>query len=46
MLDAAFIRENLDAVKANCLNRNVDTVAVERAVTIDDERKRPRAAAQ
>jgi seryl-tRNA synthetase len=40
MLDAAFIRENLDAVKQNCLNRNLDTVAVERAVKIDEERKR------
>ena len=40
MLDAAFIRENVDAVKANCVNRNLDTVAVLRAVSIDDERKR------
>ncbi len=40
MLDAAFIRENVDAVKANCVNRNLDTVAVLRAVVIDDERKR------
>ncbi|MBX9579906.1 MAG: serine--tRNA ligase [Gemmataceae bacterium] len=40
MLDAAFIRDNLDAVKANCANRNVPTVPVERAVAFDDERKR------
>ena len=40
MLDAAFIRENFDAVKANCLNRNLDTFAVERTVVIDDERRR------
>lgn len=40
MLDAAFIRDNIDAVKANCTNRNVSTVPVDRAVAIDDERKR------
>jgi seryl-tRNA synthetase len=40
MLDAGFIRDNLDAVKRNCINRNLDTVAVERAVRFDDERKR------
>jgi seryl-tRNA synthetase len=39
MLDAAFIRENLDAVKANCANRNV-TADVDRVVRLDDERKR------
>jgi seryl-tRNA synthetase len=39
MLDAQFIRDNLDAVKANCKNRNV-TADVDRVVTIDDERKR------
>ncbi len=39
MLDAAFIREHLDAVKANCRNRNVKA-DVERVVRIDDERKR------
>ena len=31
MLDAAFIRENLEAVKANCVNRLV-TVDVDRIV--------------
>ncbi len=39
MLDAAFIREHLDAVKANCVNRKV-TVDVDRVVALDDERKR------
>ncbi|HZZ80483.1 MAG TPA: serine--tRNA ligase [Gemmataceae bacterium] len=39
MLDAQFIRDNLDAVKANCQNRNV-TADVDRVVTLDDERKR------
>jgi seryl-tRNA synthetase len=39
MLDAAFIRENLDAVKANCKNRNV-TADVDRVVALDDQRKR------
>jgi seryl-tRNA synthetase len=39
MLDVAFIRENLDAVKANCKDRNV-TADVEAVVAIDDERKR------
>ena len=40
MLDAAYIRDNLDAVKSNCANRNVSTVPVERAVAFDDERRR------
>jgi seryl-tRNA synthetase len=39
MLDAAFIRENLAAVKANCDNRNVKA-DVEQVVRLDDERKR------
>ena len=39
MLDAAFIRENLDAVKANCKNRNVKA-DVDRVVALDDERRR------
>src|SRR5258708_2363413 len=39
MLDASFIRDNLDAVKANCVNRNVKA-DVERVVALDDERKR------
>jgi seryl-tRNA synthetase len=40
MLDAAFIRDNLDAVCANCRNRNVTNADPERAVQLDDERKR------
>src|SRR5437879_4619970 len=39
MLDAYFIREHLDAVKANCRNRNV-RADPERVVQLDDERKR------
>jgi seryl-tRNA synthetase len=39
MLDAAFIRDNLAAVKANCVNRKVN-VDVDRVVALDDERKR------
>src|SRR5262245_33117797 len=39
MLDAAFVRANLDAVKRNCDNRNV-TADVDRVVALDDERKR------
>jgi seryl-tRNA synthetase len=39
MLDPQFIRENLDAVKANCRNRNVKA-DVDRVVQLDDERKR------
>src|SRR2546430_26108 len=39
MLDAQFIRNNLDAVKANCRNRNV-TADVDGVVRLDDERKR------
>ena len=34
MLDAAFIRDNAEAVKANCANRNVDPVPVERVIEI------------
>jgi seryl-tRNA synthetase len=39
MLDAQFIREHLDKVKANCRNRNVQA-DVDRVVQLDDERKR------
>jgi seryl-tRNA synthetase len=39
MLDAQFIRDNLEAVKANCRNRNV-TADVDRVVEIDDQRKK------
>src|SRR5947208_9983408 len=38
MLDAQFIRENLEAVKNNCRNRNV-RADVDRVVQLDDERK-------
>jgi len=38
MLDAQFIRENLEAVKTNCRNRNVKA-DVDRVVRLDDERK-------
>ncbi len=39
MLDAAFVRDNLDAVKANCANRLVK-VDVDAVVRLDDERRR------
>ena len=39
MLDANFIREHIDAVKANCANRNVKA-DVDRVVQLDDERRR------
>jgi seryl-tRNA synthetase len=39
MLDAAFVRDNLALVKANCVNRGV-TADVDAAVRLDDERKR------
>ncbi len=38
MLDANFIRDNLDAVKANCANRNVKA-DVDAVVRLDAERK-------
>jgi seryl-tRNA synthetase len=38
MLDAAFVRDNLAAVKANCVNRNV-TADVDAVVRFDDQRK-------
>src|SRR5438105_3900297 len=40
MLDVAVIRANLDAVKANCRNRNVPAADPELVVRLDDERKR------
>ena len=39
MLDAAFIRDNVGLVKANCVNRNLSTVAVERVVEFDAKRR-------
>jgi seryl-tRNA synthetase len=38
MLDAQFIRDNLEAVKLNCKNRNVKA-DVDRVVQLEDERK-------
>src|SRR5262245_13127161 len=38
MLDVPFIRQNLDAVKQNCVNRNVKA-DVDRVVCLDDRRK-------
>ncbi len=38
MLDAAFIRDHLEAVRTNCRNRNVQ-VDVDRVVQLDEERK-------
>ena len=38
MLDVHFIRENLDAVKANCTNRAVKA-DVDRIIALDDQRK-------
>ena len=39
MLDAQFIRDNLDAVKANCRNRNV-TANIDDVVRLDNDRRR------
>src|SRR5438309_755079 len=39
MLDPQYIHDHLDAVKANCKNRNV-TADVDRVVALDDVRKR------
>src|SRR3984957_7174645 len=39
MLDAQFIRDNLDAVKTNCRNRGVQ-VDVDRVLTLDEDRRR------
>ena len=39
MLDAAFIRDNADAVKANCTNRNLSTVAVDRVIAFEARRR-------
>src|SRR3954470_20164754 len=40
MLDVQTIRANLDAVKANCRNRNVPAADPDLVVRLDDERKR------
>ncbi len=39
MLDAGFIRENADAVKANCRNRGVPDFPVDRVVAFDAKRR-------
>ncbi|MCE9562914.1 MAG: serine--tRNA ligase [Planctomycetes bacterium] len=39
MLDVNFIRDNAEAVKANCRNRGVPDFPVERAIVIDARRK-------
>ena len=39
MLDAAFVRANLEAVKANCQNRLAPHAQVDRVVQLDDLRK-------
>jgi seryl-tRNA synthetase len=40
MLDAGFIRDHLEAVKANCVNRGVKNALVDEVVAFDDERRR------
>ncbi len=40
MLDVSVIRANLDAVRANCRNRNVPTADPDLVVRLDDDRKR------
>jgi len=40
MLDAGYIRDNLDAVKKNCEHRGVPTVAIDRVDAFEAERKR------
>ena len=40
MLDAAFIRDNLGAVKANCTNRLAAHAEVDRVVELDGRRKK------
>src|SRR4051794_18581320 len=40
MLDVQVIRNNLEAVKANCRNRNVTAADPDLVVRLDDDRKR------
>ncbi len=40
MLDAGFIRDNLAAVKANCVNRQAITAEADKVVELDDRRKK------
>src|SRR4051794_14473422 len=46
MLDVHVIRANLDAVKANCRNRNVPAADPDLVIRLDDDRKRLRQEAQ
>jgi seryl-tRNA synthetase len=39
MLDAAFIRDNADLVKQNCINRGVSPVPVDRVVSFETRRR-------
>jgi seryl-tRNA synthetase len=39
MLDANFIRDNVEAVKKNCENRNVPIIPVDRVIAFDSKRK-------
>src|SRR5580698_8532813 len=39
MLDANFIRDNAEAVKQNCINRNVPIIPVDRVIAFDAKRK-------
>lgn len=39
MLDAAFIRDNAELVKQNCINRGVSPVPVDRAVSFETRRR-------
>jgi len=39
MLDAAFIRDNADAVRANCVNRNVPIFPVDRVIAFEEKRR-------
>lgn len=40
MLDAAFVRDNLAAVKANCANRSVPDFPADRVVAFDEKRRK------
>jgi len=39
MLEAAFIRDNAQAVRDNCVNRNVHSAEVDRVLSLDERRK-------
>jgi seryl-tRNA synthetase len=40
MLDAAFIRDNVEAVKANCKNRQAPHAEVDRVVVLEERRRK------